>query len=415
MFKLAHLSDIHAGYKAGTKINAQGINLREADGYVALSKMVSDIIEEEVHAVVIAGDIFHTPTPDVRTVIFVQNQLRRFWQAGIKVYMLTGNHDTNDIASDISASKILNDPWRHIYSHAEPYVSYEISTGIYLHMISHHTFSTQKETMKMIKPVEGAINILSTHGSMYDPFFHSTLHSEGSPREIVIPDYLVKDYKWDYALFGHIHERGWLGSEDGETDTMGGKVYYNGSLIRRGFSDKKVPLGRGWTLWNIQSDGLFIPEHKLIPQRPQYDLPVIDALEMTASEISEQIIKNLKNTQANGTTYNNAIAPILRQTVINMTTAKNTALDHKSINANSAHAMHMKLNIKQKPIGDVDSVENGEQAANLDNVDVVKGYDDWVKKSETLKDYDDVTKEQVIEEARNYVKLGQEGVLDEDS
>ena len=126
-----------------------------------------------------------------------------------------------------------------------------------------------------VKTVDGEVNILSTHGSVIDPILHMRLSANESPREVVIPDPIIKDQNWSYTLLGHIHERGWVGSMNGKEDTAETRIYYNGSLIRRGFSDAETPLGRGWTLWTVDSDGNFSHEMKQIAQRPQYDLSLI--------------------------------------------------------------------------------------------------------------------------------------------
>lgn len=413
MFSLAQLSDIHAEYKATILLNAQGINVREADGYVALSKIITDAIANEVDAVLICGDTFHSPTPGIRAVIFVQNQLRRLWQAGIPVYILAGNHDTNDIKSDIAASRLLHDPWKNIYSHVEPYVHYEIGDGINLHLISHHMFDEQSATMSQVKPVENEINILATHGSIFDSYLHEVLHAEKSPREVVIPQSLVNDNDWSYSLFGHIHERGWVGSSDKKTDTAKSKTYYNGSLIRRGFSDADVPLGRGWTLWNIDDFGTFTAEPKTVAQRPQYDFEEIDAKDMSASEITDVVIENLKTTQINGTEFDITTAPILRQKISNISPAKHSALDLKNISRNSEHSLSWQL--EPKTIAEKQAEkEKIEKGKNSDNSDVVKGYDEWIKESETktLKNVEKLTKDKVVKSAREYVKLGQEESLE---
>lgn len=411
MFKLAHFSDLHAGYKSTRLVNAQGINLREADGYLILSKMVDQVIESEVDAVVVCGDIFHSPTPEIRAIIFVQNSLRRLAKANIPVYILAGNHDTNDIRSDIAASRVLHDPWRNIYSHAEPYVKHEIADGINLHLISHHMFGEQSDTMSKVKPVENEINILSTHGSIFDTFLHETVGAEQSPREIVIPEELLADHDWSYSLFGHIHERGWVGSSDQETDTAKSRIYYNGSAIRRGFSDKAVPLGRGWTLWEIDDFGNFEAFPQQIDQRPQYDFQTIDALSISASDITEMIIKSLKDTQVDGTNFDQRAAPILRQKLINLTPSKYSAIDWKNVSYNSEHAMVWKVDSKTIAEGSK-GIQLSSSAITNDNSDVVKGYDDWVSSAKSLEAIEKMTKEKVIEQARKYVKLGQEVSLD---
>lgn len=413
-FKVAHLSDIHAGYHSGSKSNAQGINIREADGYLALTQMITEIIQEKMNAVVIAGDTFHSPKPTPNAIIFVQNQLRRLAKAGIKVYILAGNHDTVDVKADIAASRILHDPARGIYSHVEPYVQHEISDGIFLHLVSHHLYSEQGSTMESIRPVEGQINIFSTHGSCIDPLLKLKLHTQQSPREIVIPDHLLVDNDWSYTFLGHIHERGYPGSKDGVHDTTQRRVYYNGSLIRRGFSDAEVPLGRGWTLWNISPEGTFTPEYRTIAQRPQYDF-LLDAQGMSSGEISEAVVKNLIGTQVNGDTFDTATAPLVRQRLKNISPATHSALDWATINANARHTLEWKPKVISQ-VGDEEDEIGARITGNEtlgDTSDVVSLYDGWVKESQAMQRTPENLRESVELQTRNFVELGQEVTLND--
>lgn len=413
MFKIAHLSDLHAGYSAYRKVNAQGINLREADGYIALSAIITSVIEEQVDCVVIAGDTFHSPSPSIRTIIFVQNQLRRLWQAGIPVYALAGNHDTNDISIDIAASRVVHDPWRNIFSHIEPYYKHEIFPGVFLHMVSHHMYDLQHDTMSKIKPVNNAINIFTTHGSVIDPLLQEKLHTEQSPREIVIPDFLLKDYDWDYVMLGHIHERGWVGSKDKKTDTSKTKIFYNGSVLRRGFSDKKSPLERGWTLWCLGTDGKFTATTKNVAQRPQFDFSPIDSENLSSTEITSKIIDNLVKTATNDGEFDHKTAPILRQTLVNITPAKYASLDLKTIHYHSRHALDWRVKTSYLS----ESLKNNsdiDKDLNYDNTDLLSVYDEWAKGSTIFDNIEDKKKEVVMASARDFVKLGQEAVLDEE-
>lgn len=407
VFKLAHLSDIHAGYRAGRKVNNEGVNIREQDGYNLLSEMVTDIINHEVDAVVVAGDTMHVPEPSIRSLIEVQTQLRRLADAKIKVYMLAGNHETTDIRADIASSKIFDDPWRGLFSYAEPYVKVEITDGVFLHLVSHHIYGDQAHTMNQIKSVPGAINIFTTHGSVIDPLLELALHTEASPREIVIPDFLLHDHEWDYILLGHIHERGWVGSKDKIRDTFNSKIYYNGSLLRRGFSDKEVPLGKGWTLWEIEPDGTIRHEIKTLKQRTQLDFKPIDTADLTANEITEKIIENLRSCQYDGVNFNDVDAPILRQQLVNLTPSKNLALDWKVIDNEAGHALMWQV---KKTI--TNSVDVSGSTVNADsfiqNADVLQIYDKWADTSETLKGLSKEMQESAKAQARNYVKQGQE-------
>jgi len=54
MFTIAHLSDLHLGYSSGRKkIDENGYNVRENDGYVAFNKAIDQIIEEGVNMVLL--------------------------------------------------------------------------------------------------------------------------------------------------------------------------------------------------------------------------------------------------------------------------------------------------------------------------------------------------------------------------
>ena len=406
-FKLGHLSDIHAGYRSGRRLNAEGVNIREQDGYDALEEMISDIIEQEVDAVVIAGDTMHVPEPHIRELIEVQKQLRRLADAGIKVYMLGGNHESTDLRADIAASRIFDDSWRGIHSYAEPYNRIEIADGIQLHMVSHHMYGDQAHTMSQIKSVEGHLNIFSTHGSVIDPLMELALHTHGSPREVVIPDELLEDQDWDYILLGHIHERGWVGSKDERTDTYGSRIYYNGSLLRRGYSDKEVPLGRGWTLWTIDEDGTMTPDIRRVHQRTQLDFTPIDTADLTAAAVTEKIIENLRSSQEDGVNFLEKSAPILRQQLTNLTPAKNIALDWRAIDAEAGHS----LMFLTKKVSDGTVEESGstiDTGSFMQNADVVQVYDGWVEGSSTLSELTEEIRNKTKTQARKFVQQGQE-------
>ena len=218
-FKIAQISDCHLGYRSGQfRDNETGINLREQDGYDALDKAIDEIIEAKPDVVICSGDMFHSPKPSIYTIIQCKKILQKLVKAGIPFYNIAGNHDAEDSIREIPANAVIDEPLLGLYSYTEPYVVVEISPGIVCHFVSHHGFIAQQETMKRLKTIKGKFNILVTHGSVYDTNMNMILHSESEPREIVIPEEIM-NMDWDYTLMGHIHERGWVSSTDGLTDT----------------------------------------------------------------------------------------------------------------------------------------------------------------------------------------------------
>lgn len=410
---IAHLSDLHLGYSSSNcKLNPQGVRWREADGYMAWIREIKDIINDgTIDVVLIAGDVFHTPTPSILAVKQAQKGVRILANAGIPVVILTGNHDTSDVRSELAATALLNDPDHGVYSHYEPYATYDVNDDVRLHLISHHLYKEQASTWDKVKPTNGKINIFSTHGSMIDPLTKLAMHTDASPREVIIPDEIVNNPGWDYRLLGHIHERGFVGSsDDGKSDTSHLKTYYNGSLIRRGFSDGETPLGRGWTKWTVQPDGLLLPEFHTVAQRPQEDLPVINALDLSAADITDIAYDHVSNAVED--IKSPFTAPILRQRVVNITPEKRKAVDQAMLRKLAAPALSWQLSMKtiqDEPADEDDVVSN---SIDPSNGGVKKQFEDWLTNNDAYEKVNESIRDSVRASMENFIRMGQEAVLD---
>ena len=410
---IAHLSDLHLGYSSSNcKLNPQGVRWREADGYMAWIREIKDIINDgTVDVVLIAGDVFHTPTPSILAVKQAQKGVRMLADAGIPAVILTGNHDTSDVRSELAATALLNDPDHGVYSHYEPYATYDVNDDVRLHLISHHLYKEQASTWDKVKPTNGKINIFSTHGSMIDPLTKLAMHTDASPREVIIPDEIVNNPDWDYRLLGHIHERGFVGSsDDGKSDTSHLKTYYNGSLIRRGFSDGETPLGRGWTKWTVQPDGLLLPEFHTVAQRPQEDLPVINALDLSAADITDIAYDHVSNAVEG--IKSPFTAPILRQRVVNITPEKRKAVDQAMLRKLAAPALSWQLSMKtiqDEPADGDDVVSN---SIDPSNGGVKKQFEDWLTNNDAYEKVNESIRDSVRASMENFIRMGQEAVLD---
>ena len=399
---IAHLSDIHLGYQAGHKTTRQGINWREADGYVAFHECVNQIISDgTIDVAIIAGDLFHTPSPSMRSIIVARDELRRLSRSGIRVYSIAGNHDQSDIRAEIASSAVIDDRYHDIWSHAEPYALHEIFPDVWLHMVSHHLFSQQAATWDMVRPKHDGLNILTAHGTMMDPDTRAIIHSDApAPREVIIPSEMIDD-DWDKCMLGHIHERRFIGG--------GRKSYYNGSLIRRGFSDGVTDLGRGWTKWTIHNDGSITPEFLLVHQRDQYDLPVIDAKDISASEISNEVVDHIRMHIPDD--VNDSNAPILRQRIINIPSSKKRSLDMPTISTWSVHALTWSL--QTQTVEDVERERVERESGGGGSV--ADRYDSWLDGADAYQGVDDDMKDDVRVSTRDYIRKGLEEVLDDES
>jgi hypothetical protein len=308
-FRIGFLSDSHLGYAAKCANDPRsGLNQRVVDGYVAFKSSIDQIIEADIDLVVHGGDLFHRSWPSVGDIVWARRQLDRLAKAGIPLYGNTGNHDASAERGKSPATAAVHDPDRGIHMITDPYQRFEPVEGLFLHAVSHYGLAQSERLLP--DPVDGAVNILTAHGAALVPG-HEIFHCADSPGEQPIGLDLLTNDGFAQHLLGHYHGMGEIIDN----------VWYAGSAIRRGFSDPEG--GRGWLLVTVHTDGTVKVEPQYIAQRPQHDLPKIDATGLSGAEVEEQIRANLSAVDLSGA--------IVRQVVTNISTATRRGIDQPAI------------------------------------------------------------------------------------
>lgn len=307
--KIGFFADDHLGYNAKCRSHAaSGLNMRTRDGYLALRERVTQMIEAEVDIAVGGGDLFHRSWPNVADIVWAQTQLRRLSDAGIPVVGNTGNHDASNERGKSPATASVHDPDRGLHFVTEPYRAVRPVEGLTIHAVSHYGLAQSERLIP--EPVDGDINIFTTHGAAMVPG-HEVFLCVDSPGEQPIGLDLLLDDRYSLKLLGHYHGLGEVMPD----------VWYAGSSIRRGFSDPEG--GRGWLLVTIESDGSTKVEPQYISQRAQFDLPKIDASTLTGAEVEERIRANLAAVDVGDA--------IIRQVVTNCDTATRRGIDQPAL------------------------------------------------------------------------------------
>ena len=296
----------HLGYAARNMRmhNDTGWNLRVVDGHVAHELTMRDMLAAGVSGVFDGGDIAHWSQPENRDInhMRVVDDLRveavgpdgwAPWYRGN-----TGNHDVGAVSA-ISAASALHRPALEaqvVYpgnqSTAGPLPGlYEVhqpdpTVPLYLHVVSHNGLLAGQGVNP--EPIPGGVNLLSAHGIFTgDPRQRDMLESHGEQR--VVPTSWV-DRGWDAVLLSDLHTLGPVPGY-GPADRDRGQVWYTGSAVRRGFSDAVGP--RGWLLVTLHDDGTVAITARPVWQRPQHELPVINAVGLTTAEVDEQVTAHL--------------------------------------------------------------------------------------------------------------------------
>ena len=85
--KLIHLSDLHLGKRVNE------VSMIEDQAYI-LQQVLRIIKEEKAHAVMLCGDIYDKSVPSAEAVTLFDEFLSRLAQLQVKVYAISGNHDS---------------------------------------------------------------------------------------------------------------------------------------------------------------------------------------------------------------------------------------------------------------------------------------------------------------------------------
>src|SRR5207302_2677585 len=94
--RIAHLADLHLGFRQYYRQTSQGINQREADVALGFRRAVDGVIAAAPDLVLVAGDLFHSVRPTNPAILDAFNQIRRLRGSlpAAPVVVIAGDHDT---------------------------------------------------------------------------------------------------------------------------------------------------------------------------------------------------------------------------------------------------------------------------------------------------------------------------------
>jgi DNA repair exonuclease SbcCD nuclease subunit len=196
MFKFIHTADIHLDSPLCGLEAHEGAPVAEIRGATrrAFSNLVELALEERVAFLLIAGDVFDGDWKDFNTGLFFNREMGRLEQAGIRVFLISGNHDA---ASSIT--RTLSLPANVIRFSSAVCESVEIpELQTVVHGRSYPAAAVTENLAADFPPfVSGAFNIGMLHTALtgrsghapYAPCSRGDLESKG----------------YDYWALGHVH------------------------------------------------------------------------------------------------------------------------------------------------------------------------------------------------------------------
>ncbi len=205
-FRFIHTADVHldSPLKSLALRNADLGALIGAATRAAFSRTVDLAIEEDVDALLIAGDLYDGSQTSMKTAVFLATELARLDEKGIRTFLIRGNHDA---MSRITRELTLPESVKTFSGRAEAVnVEADAPFEVAIHGISFSNPHAPESLLDKFRPaVPGAVNIAMLHTSLggapgHDPY------APCQPGEL---DALG----FDYWALGHIHQRSVQGAK----------------------------------------------------------------------------------------------------------------------------------------------------------------------------------------------------------
>lgn len=197
MFRFLHTADLHldsplrglAARDEAAALTLLGASRRAFEGLIDLA------LDEPVDFVVIAGDVYDRDWKGYETGLFFKRGMARLHAAGIRVYLISGNHDA---ASVVTKSLTLPDNV-HTFSSRSPATKEPEAWPVAIHGMSFPNRAVDENLVPSYPaPVTGKFNLGLLHTSLAGVEGHDTY------APCTITDLVEKGY--DYWALGHIHQ-----------------------------------------------------------------------------------------------------------------------------------------------------------------------------------------------------------------
>src|SRR5207237_5708063 len=166
--KLAHLADLHLGFRQYDRQTPRGGNQREADVADAFHRAVDDLLEQRPDLILVAGDVFHSVRPTNPAILFLFQQLHRL-RAGLTdapIVVIAGNHDTPRSAETGTILKLYEALGAHVVADQARRISFPRLDCAVLAVPHQALMQAERPALR---PERGAAhNILVLHGVLED-------------------------------------------------------------------------------------------------------------------------------------------------------------------------------------------------------------------------------------------------------
>ena len=332
--KLAHLADLHLGFRQFDRQTPRGGNQRETDVAEAFRRAVDDLLEQRPDLIVLAGDIFHSVRPTNPAILFFFQQMQRL-RTGLPdspVVVVAGDHDTPRsletgtilrLYEALGVEIAVDKPRRIVFPKLDCAV-----------LAVPHQALAQAERPALRPEAGAALNVLVTHGEW--PGLGEERGTKDYGGALLGRDEIAPA-QWDYVALGHYHV----------AHQVEPNVWYAGSLDYLSpnpwgqLQDERERgrAGKGYLM--VHLPGARVEPRPIAPPRRFMELPPIEGAGRTAKELDDEIARVI------GAAKPSIDDQVVRLVIWNVTRATARDLDHAALRGYKARALNFQLDVRR--------------------------------------------------------------------
>lgn len=260
--RIAHLADLHLGFRQFDRMTPTGRNRRDQDVSDVLARAVDGVLAADVSLVLIAGDVFHSARPGNAAMTDAVTAIQRLREKRLPVLIVEGNHDEPriDVGSPLS---VLARVGARVVLKAESIPMPELGCTVLC-------VADRALRQTTLAPAVGSagVPLLLAHGSIGGRLAEV---ADVLPAGMISPDFR-------YVALGDYHVM----------QQVTANAWYSGSLdyvSTNPWGELDTP--KGWLLVDTETGTV---EQQPVPCRRYIDLAAIDASTLTGKELTEAAV-----------------------------------------------------------------------------------------------------------------------------
>jgi DNA repair protein SbcD/Mre11 len=390
---IAHLADLHLGFRAFHRSTPGGFNMREADVLDAFSEAIDQLVRMKPDLILVAGDVFHSVRPSNAAIAHAFRLFTRLTAMlpSVPVVIIAGDHDSPR-SSETSNILVL---FRQIpgisvaVDEAERFRFPELDCSVLC--LPHNVLARRRDStgpaLTIAPDAQSAHNILLLHGAVSVGAAKQQSMRDGAGAGIYVGEQRIAADHWDYVALGQQHI----------ATALFPNIWYAGAIERTSGDIWSENSPKGFVTYDTETR---LSHFHALQSRPALDLPRVDATGLNAAEVDHRIRTSVD------TIPGGIQGKMVRIIVSDLPRQVFRELNHRQIREYKADALHFQLDARPPALPRV--VFHQATARRQTLAEQVETYlgEHWTMSSESL------TRERLVELGREYVKRVGDGVSD---